>query len=136
MLFPSRVKHRKMQKGRSRQKGIETRATELAFGTYGLKAMSYSWVTPNQIEAARRVLLRYFGNKGKIWIRIFPDKPISTKGNEVPMGGGKGAVDHYVFPVKPGRLIFEVDGIPEATAKEALRQAGFKFSAKTIIVTK
>lgn len=129
MLFPKKVKHRKWQKGRSR--GKESRGTELAFGSFGLKALSATWVSARQIEAARRVLSRFTQRGGKAWIRIFPDKPVTIKGTEVPMGGGKGSVDHYVFPVKPGRIIFEMDGIPEEIARQAIRQAGDKLPIKT-----
>ncbi|HOK35111.1 MAG TPA: 50S ribosomal protein L16 [Candidatus Pacearchaeota archaeon] len=132
MLQPKRVKYRKMMKGRT--KGVERRATEIAFGTFGLKAMESRWIKANQIEAARRVLLREFKGKGKIWIRIFPQKPVTFKGNEVGMGGGKGAVDHYVFPIKPGRIIFEIDGVPKEVAVEALKEAGRKLPIKTKIV--
>jgi len=134
MLFPKKVKHRKWQKGRS--KGKETRGTELSFGSYGLKSLDARWITSRQIEAARRAITRYVQRGGKIWIRIFPDKPVTKKGTEVPMGGGKGSVDHYVFPVKPGRILFELDGVPEEVAKEALRRAGHKLPVKTKIVSK
>ncbi len=132
MLQPKRVKYRKMMKGRT--KGIERRGTEVSFGTFGLKAMESRWIKANQIEAARRVLLRELKGKGKIWIRIFPQKPITFKGNEVGMGGGKGAVDHYVFPIKPGRVIFELDGIPKEVAIEALKEASHKLPIKTRII--
>ncbi|PIR58536.1 MAG: 50S ribosomal protein L16 [Parcubacteria group bacterium CG_4_10_14_0_2_um_filter_7_35_8] len=136
MLLPKKVKHRKWHKGRHRGLGIETRATELNFGPFGLKCMDYAWVSSRQIEAARRAILRYFKKGGKMWIRIFPDKPVTSLGNEVPLGGGKGSVDHYVFPIKPGRLIFEVDGITEEAARKALKTAGDKLSVKTRFVKK
>lgn len=129
MLEPKKVKHRKRQKGRSR--GKESRGTELAFGSFGLKALGAVWISARQIEAARRVLSRFTQRGGKVWIRIFPDKPVTVKGTEVPMGGGKGSVDHYVFPVKPGRILFEMDGIPEEIARQAIRQAGDKLPIKT-----
>jgi len=132
--MPKKVKHRKWQKGRS--KGKETRGTKLDFGTYGLKATSAKWITARQIEAARRVIIRYLRKGGKLWIRIFPDKPVTKKGTEVPMGGGKGAVDHYVCPVKSGRILFEIEGIPEQEAKEALRKAGDKLPVKTKFIKK
>lgn len=132
MLYPKRVKYRKMQKGRT--KGAEMRATELAFGSFGLKGMKPCWITSAQIEAARRAILRRLKGKGKIWIRIFPQKPVTFKGDEVGMGGGKGSVTHYVFPIKPGRIIFEVDGIEERVAKEALEEAGRKLPIKTKII--
>jgi len=134
LLFPKRVKHRKMMKGKTR--GIDKKGTEINFGICGLKAMEARWIKSNQIESARRVLLRYFKGKGKIWIRIFPDKPVTFKGNEVGMGGGKGGVDHYVYPIKPGRIIFEVDGVPGSLAKEALKEAGRKFPIKTKVISK
>ena len=133
LLFPKRVKYRKMMKGRSR--GVDKRGSEINFGSFGLKAMEASWIKSNQIESARRVLLRYFKGKGKIWIRIFPDKPVTFKGNEVGMGGGKGSVDHYVYPIKPGRIIFEVDGVPANLAKIALKESGRKFPIKTRIIS-
>jgi len=129
ILMPKKVKHRKWRK-RS-PKGIETRSTELAFGSYGLKSMGTKWITSRQIEAARRAIIRYLRKGGKLWIRIFPDKPVTKKGTEVPMGGGKGSVDHYVFPIRPGRIIFELEGIPEEKAKEAFRKASDKLPIKT-----
>lgn len=127
--MPKKVKHRKWRK-RS-PKGIENRSTELAFGSYGLKSMGTKWITSRQIEAARRAIIRYLRKGGKLWIRIFPDKPVTKKGTEVPMGGGKGSVDHYVFPIRPGRIIFELEGIPEEKAKEAFRKATDKLPIKT-----
>ncbi len=129
MLEPRKVKYRKWQKGRS--KGVAHRGTRLSFGSYGLKSMGTKWITARQIEAARRSIIRYLKKGGKLWIRIFPDKPITFKGIEVAMGGGKGAVDHYVYPIKPGRIIFELDGIDEAMAKEAFRKAADKLPIKT-----
>jgi len=129
ILMPKKVKHRKWRK-RS-PKGIETRSTELAFGSYGLKSMGTKWITSRQIEAARRAIIRYLRKGGKLWIRIFPDKPVTKKGTEVPMGGGKGSVNHYVFPIRPGRIIFELEGIPEEKAKEAFRKATDKLPIKT-----
>ena len=117
-----------MQKGRS--KGIESRGQKIAFGDFGLKSMEAKWITARQIEAARRVIIRYLKDKGRVWIRIFPDKPITNKGNEVPMGGGKGAVSHYVFPVKPGRILFELGGVSEQVAQEAFRRASSKLPIK------
>ena len=134
LLMPRKVKYRKWQEGRS--KGVETRATHLAFGSFGLKAMDYKWISARQIEAARRAILRYLKKGGKLWIRIFPDKPITRKGNEVPMGGGKGSVEFYAYPVKPGRIIFELDGINEEVAKEAFRKAAVKLPIKTKIIKK
>jgi len=134
MLFPKKVKHRKWQKGRS--KGKETRGTELAFGSFGLKALEAKWLTARQIEAARRAMTRYVQRGGKIWIRVFPDKPVTKKGVEVPMGGRKGSVDHYVFPVRPGRILFEMDGVPAEMAREALRRASHKLPIKTKIISR
>ncbi len=129
MLMPRKVKHRKWMKGRS--KGLETRATELAFGSFGLKSLDTKWISARQIEAARRVVIRYLKKGGKLWVRIFPDKPITKKGTEVPMGGGKGSVEYYAFPVKPGRIIFELEGISEEQAKEAFLKATAKLPVKT-----
>lgn len=135
MLQPKKVKHRKWQKGRSRTK-VASRGTELNFGSFGLKAQESAWLTARQIEAARRAITRYVQRGGKIWIRVFPDKPRTTKGVEVPMGGGKGSVDHYVAPVKPGRIIFEMDGVEEKVAREAMRLASYKLPIKTKFVKK
>lgn len=136
MLSPKKVKHRKWQKGRRRGKGKETRGTELAFGSYGLKAMAPAWLTARQIEAARRAITRYVQRGGKIWIRVFPDKPVTKKGTEVPMGGGKGSLDHYVAPVKSGRIIFEMDGVSLEMAREAMRKAGHKLPVKTKFISR
>jgi len=136
ILMPRKVKHRKWHKGRRRSKGVESRATKLAFGSYGLKSLGTKWISARQIEAARKAIIRYLKKGGKFWIRIFPDKPITRKGVEVPMGGGKGSVDHYVFPVKPGRIMFEIEGIPEAEAKEAFKRASAKLPIKTKFVKK
>ena len=127
--MPKKIKHRKWRKGRS--KGIERRGTELSFGSYGLKVLEKKWITARQIEAARRAIIRYLRKGGKLWIRIFPDKPITKKGTEVPMGGGKGSVEYYAFPVKPGRIIFELEGIKEEMAKEAFKRAADKLPIKT-----
>ena len=129
MMIPRKVKHRKWRKGRSKE--VESRGTQLAFGSFGLKSLGTRWVSGRQLEAARRVILRYLKKGGKVWIRIFPDKPITKKGTEVPMGGGKGSVDHYAFPVKPGRVIFELDGLKENVARDAFSKAGDKLPIKT-----
>jgi len=134
ILMPKRVKHRKWRKGHSR--GVETRGTELAFGSFGLKALETIWISARQLEAARRTILRYLRKGGKLWIRIFPDKPITKKGTEVPMGAGKGAVDHYAFPIKPGRIIFELEGIKEEMAREAFKMASDKLPIKTKFIKK
>lgn len=134
MLQPKKVKHRKWQKGRT--KGYETRGTNLAFGAYGLKSLEASWITSRQIEAARRAMTRYIQRGGKIWIRIFPDKPITKKPPEVTLGGGKGSVDHYVAAIKPGRILFEMDGVTREIALEAMRLAAHKLPVKTKLITK
>ena len=136
MLIPKKVKHRKWHKGRRRFKGVETRGTKLTFGSYGLKSLGRAWLTARQIEAARRAMTRYVARGGKIWIRIFPDKPVTKKGAETPMGGGKGAVDHYVVPIKPGRILFEMDGVTKDMAEEAMRRASYKLPVKTKFITK
>lgn len=130
MLAPKKVKFRKSQRT-DRIKGAATRMTTVAFGQYGLKALEASWITARQIEAARRVLTRYVAKGGRVWIRIFPDKSITTKGSEVPMGTGKGSVDHYVAVVKPGTIMFEISGIDRDVAREALGLAGYKLPVKT-----
>lgn len=136
MLIPRKVKHRKWHKGRRRNTGVATDKIELAFGQFGLKAMSPARISARQIEAARRVLTRFTRRGGKIWIRIFADRPVTKKGNEVPMGSGKGSVDHYVAVVKPGTIMFEMDGITPASAKEALELAQYKLSCRSRYVTK
>ncbi|MFA4999512.1 MAG: 50S ribosomal protein L16 [Parcubacteria group bacterium] len=136
MLIPKKVKHRKWQKGRSLKRVVETRGLELSFGSYGLQSLGSSWITSAQIEAARKALSNFIKREGKIWIRIFPDKPITQKPPEVTMGAGKGAVDHYVCPVKPGRIIFEMDGVSESIARAAFRIAGHKLPVKTKVVVK
>ena len=127
--MPKKVKHRKWHKGRS--KGLSHKGNELSFGSYGLKALETKWITSRQIEAARRAMTRFVQRGGKIWIRIFPDKPVTKKGLEVPMGKGKGSVDHFVFPIKPGRIIFEMDGVDVKIAREAMRLAAHKLPIKT-----
>jgi large subunit ribosomal protein L16 len=134
ILMPKKVKHRKWFKGNS--KGVETRATEINFGSFGLKAMGTKWITARQLESARRYILRYMKKGGKLWIRVFPDKPVTSKGSEAALGGGKGAVDHYVYPVRPGRMIFEIDGLKEDVSKQALEGAGRKLPIKTKFIKK
>jgi large subunit ribosomal protein L16 len=112
-------------------KGKASRGTEVTFGDYGLQALEPGWVTARQIEAARRALVRYMRRRGKVWIRIFPDKPVTQKAAETRMGKGKGAVDHWVAVVKPGRIMFELSGLDEEAAKEAMRLATHKLSVKT-----
>ncbi|HMO39685.1 MAG TPA: 50S ribosomal protein L16 [Saprospiraceae bacterium] len=134
MLQPKRTKYRKQQKGRN--KGIAHRGSTIAFGTFGLKATTSARVTNRQIEAARIAMTRFMKREGKVWIRIFPDKPITAKPQEVRMGKGKGSLDHYVALVKPGRIMFEIDGVPEATAVEALRLAAQKLPVLTKTVVR
>lgn len=134
IMMPKKVKHRKWHKGRST--GVESRATEINFGSFGLKSMGTKWLTARQIEAARRYIIRYLKKGGKLWVRVFTDKPVTAKGSEVGMGSGKGNVDHYVFPIKPGRMIFELDGLKEEVAKEALEGAARKLPIPTRFVKK
>jgi len=139
MLAPKKAKYRKWQSGRRRGKRLvapETRGVTVAFGSFGLKSLSQARVTSNQLEAARRALSRAGGKSAKIWIRIFPDRPYTQKAAEVGMGSGKGDVAGYVFDVRPGRVIFEIDGAPEAMAREALRKAGTKLPIKARIVAR
>lgn len=136
MLMPKKVKHRKWQKGRSRKRQVESRGTTLSFGGYGLQAMGSAWLNSRQIEAGRRAITHYLKREGKLWIRVFPDKPVTQKAAEVGMGKGKGSVDHYVFPVKPGRIIFELGGVTEEQAKGAFDRAKHKMPFKTRFVTK
>lgn len=121
---------------RGKSKGIATRGTALAFGSYGIKSLETKWIKASQIEAARRAILRYLKKGGKLWIRIFPDKPVTSKGTEFSMGGGKGAFSHYVFPIKPGRIIFELEGVKREIAMEALRMASDKLPVKTKFIEK
>lgn len=139
MLFPKKVKHRKWQTQRLSEKRLarpDTRGITLAFGSYALKALTPARVTSNQIEAARKVLTRATAKTGKLWIRIFPDRPVTAKPAEVGMGSGKGDPKHYVFQVRPGRILFEMDGVDEKIARAHLRQAGMKLPVKTTIVTR
>lgn len=134
MLQPKRTKYRRMQKGRS--KGNAMRGNQLAFGSFGIKSMDTCWLTGRQIEAARVAVTRYMQRQGQIWIRIFPDKPITKKPLDVRMGKGKGDVEGYVFPITPGRIIIEADGVPFAVAKEALRLAAQKLPVTTKLVVR
>ncbi|KKU78165.1 MAG: 50S ribosomal protein L16 [Parcubacteria group bacterium GW2011_GWA2_47_7] len=138
MLFPKKVKHRKWQSNRwNRKKNpVESRGTTLAYGSYGLKAESESRISSNQIEAARRVLSRNVGKTGRVWIRVFPDIPFTQKGAEVPMGKGKGDPKGFVAQILPGRIIFEIDGVTFAQAKEAIRKAGSKVSVRSRMVSR
>ena len=137
MLFPKKVKHRKWQNGRQsleKRESPDTRGITVAFGSYGLRATTPSRVKSNQIEAARRVISRTLGKTGKIWIRIFPDRPITKKPAEVSMGKGKGDPDHFVFEVHPGRILFEVEGVSEDLAREAFRKATAKLPLQAKLV--
>jgi large subunit ribosomal protein L16 len=132
MLAPKKLKHRKMMRGKRR--GVSTRGSDVSFGDFGLKALEAGWVTANQIEAARITLSRETRKGGKLWIRIFPDKPITSKGAEVGMGGGKGDVANYVVVIRPGRVLFEISGVVKELAVNALIQAGHKLSIATKVV--
>jgi len=134
MLQPKRTKYRKQQKGRL--KGVAQKGSTIAFGSFGLKAITGARLTNRQIEAARIAMTRYMKREGKVWIRIFPDKPITAKPQEVRMGKGKGAVDHWVAQVKPGRIMFELDGVPRDVAEEALRLAAQKLPVLTKLVVR
>jgi large subunit ribosomal protein L16 len=128
MLMPKRVKYRKQMRGR--MKGKATRGAKIEFGEYGLQALEPAWITARQIEAARRAIVRYVRRRGKYWIRIFPDKPVTAKPAETRMGKGKGAVDHWVAVVRPGRIMFELSGVSEEMAREAMRLASHKLPIK------
>ena len=132
MLMPKRVKFRKQQRGR--MKGKELRGAEVSFGEFGLQALEPCWMTARQIEAARRAVVHFAKRRGKLWIRVFPDKPVTQKAAETRMGKGKGAVDHYVAVVKPGRVILEVGGMEPTVAREALRLAAHKLPIKTQVI--
>jgi large subunit ribosomal protein L16 len=134
MLMPKKTKWRKDQK--RRRGGKPSRNLNISFGSYGLKSLESCWITSRQIESARRVMTRYVKKGGQIWIRIFPDKPITIHGGEMPMGKGKGAVDHYVAIVKPGMVLFEMGGMDLAQAKEALELATYKLPIKCKFITK
>jgi large subunit ribosomal protein L16 len=129
MLSPKRTKFRKQQRGR--MQGLATRGSDLNFGEFGLQALEPVWITSRQIEASRRAMTRYIRRGGKIWIRIFPDKPVTMRPAETRMGSGKGNPEFWVAVVKPGRILFEIGGVPEATAREAMRLAAFKLPIKT-----
>jgi len=134
MLTPKKVKHRKWHK--RTDKRMSSRGTSVVFGSYGLKAQGSKWISAREIEAGRRAIIRYLRKGGKMWIRIFPNMPVTKKGDETPMGGGSGSVDHYAFAVDAGRIIYEIDGIDAATSKEALKKAGGKLSVRTKVVAK
>lgn len=134
MLMPKRVKYRKHHRGR--MKGKAYRGNKVSFGEYGLQALEPCWMTSRQIEAARRSIVRYVRRSGKLWIRIFPDKSVTQKPAETRMGGGKGNVDHWVAVVRPGRMLFEISGVSESTAREAMRRAAHKLPIRTRFVTR
>jgi len=134
MLMPSRTKYRKRQKGRIR--GEASRGNKINFGSLAIQAIDRGFVTSRQIEASRRAMTRYVKRDGKIWIRIFPDKPISKKPAETRMGKGKGSVDHWVCPVKPGRILFEIEGVSPEIAREAFKLAQYKLPIKTTIISR
>ena len=134
MLMPKRVKYRKQMRGR--MKGKASRGAKISFGEYGLQATEPNWVTSRQLEAARRAIVRYVRRGGKVWIRVFPDKPVTAKPAETRMGSGKGSVDHWVAVVKPGRVLFEIAGVSEDQAKEAMRLAAHKLPLKTQFVSR
>lgn len=136
MLIPKKVKHRKWQKGRSKKRMVETRGLTLAYGAFGLKATEEGRINSRQIEAARRTITNFIKREGRLWIRVFPDKPVTKQAPEKTLGGGKGSVDHYVFQVRPGRVLFEMDGTKPEIAREALRLAMFKLPMKTRIISK
>ena len=135
MLAPKKVKFRK-QRRTDKIKGKATRMTDINYGQFGLKSMQASWITSRQIEAARRAMTRYVARGGRIWIRIFPDKSVTAKGNEMPMGKGKGAVDHYVAVVKPGTIMFEMSGVDPKIAKRAMELAAYKLPVKCKFIEK
>ena len=134
MLQPKKTKYRKQQKGRL--KGLAQRGSSISFGSFGIKTLEEGWITSRQIEAARIAMTRYMKREGKVWIRIFPDKPVTKKPLEVRMGKGKGGLSHYVATIKPGRVLFELDGVPIEVAQEALRLAAQKLPVKTKFVTR
>ncbi len=134
MLMPKRTKYRKMHRGRMR--GKAGRGNAVTFGDYGLQALEPCWMTSRQIEAARRAIVRYVKRGGKLWIRVFPDKPVTAKPAETRMGGGKGTVDHWVAVIRPGRIIFEIAGVGEEAAREAMRLASHKLPIKTRFVSR
>jgi len=136
MLAPKKVKHRKWHKGRKRGQGVAFKGTEISFGSFGLKSLGHGWITSRQIEAARKAMTHYIKRGGKIWIRIFPDKPVTKKGAEVPMGKGKGAPEYFVAIVKPGTMMFEMEGVEQKVAQEAMRLASHKLPVKTRFIIK
>ncbi len=138
MLFPKKVKFRKWQSARvnPKKKSVATRGISISFGSHGLKALTPGRISSNQIEAARRAAAHLLGKTGKVWVRVFPDRPETKKGGELPMGKGKGDPFRFVVEIKPGRVLFEIDGVTDAIAREALRKAGTKLSVKTGIIAR
>lgn len=136
MMIPKKVKHRKWHNKPTRDDVVASRKIDIAFGSYALKTLEASRVTARQIESARRAMTRFVQRGGKIWIRIFPQRPVTLKGGEIRMGGGKGGVDHYVCNVKPGQILFEMDGVTEAQAREAFRLAAHKLPVMTKFIQK
>ena len=134
MLLPKRVKYRRVHRGR--MKGVATRGNKVSNGEYGIVALEPAWIKSNQIEAARVAMTRYIKRGGKVWIKIFPDKPVTTKPAETRMGSGKGTLEYWVAVVKPGRVMFEISGVPEETAREALRLATHKLPVKCKVVSR
>jgi len=134
VLQPRRIKHRKVHKGKLKK--VTSRGQYLSFGSFGLKAMESSWLTGAELASCRLAITRFVQRGGKLWIRVFPDKPRTQKGAEVGMGGGAGSLSHFVAPVEAGRILFELDGVSETTAREAFRLAGHKLSIKTRFITK
>lgn len=134
MLMPKKMKFRKQQRGSNR--GNSSRGTVLSFGKFGIKSLEGGWISAREIEAARRAMTRYIKRGGEVWIRVFPDKPVTMTSPEVPMGSGKGAVDHFVAVIQPGRILFEMDGVAGPVAKEAMRLAQHKLSVKTKFISK
>ena len=134
MFIPKKLKHRKHHRGHTRGQAMS--GNEISFGSFALKSMENAWVTSRQIESARRAMTRYIQRGGKIWIRLFADKPVTVHGNESPMGGGKGAVDHFVSVVKKGKILFEMDGVTEVQAREAMRLASYKLPVKSKFLVK
>jgi large subunit ribosomal protein L16 len=134
MLMPKKTKYRKSHKGK--RGGKASRLNKVSFGSFGLKSLDAYWINSRHIEAARKVITRYIKKGGKVWIRIFPAKPVTVKGGEIPMGKGKGSVDHYVAVVKPGMILFEMEGVDEKTAKEAMEMAAYKLPIKCKFVAK
>ena len=132
MLLPKRVKYRRVHRGRL--KGTAHKGTKVTYGEYGIQALEPAWITSNQIEAARIAMTRYIRRGGQVWIKIFPDKPVTKKPAETRMGSGKGSPEYWVAVVKPGRVLFEIAGVPEETAREAMRLAGYKLPIKTKFV--